>query len=99
VLAWIFNVPAANVVSERHNGHPRLIDGSDHPLPGILPLVARNVFTLRALPAPEVCQALRGIRVTHALTFDLAMPRGASSKGARLAGDVFETQSFFVNPA
>ncbi len=93
-----FTVFAAMFVPGRRDGHPQRLDGSDHPLAGILPQVARELVVRGALPAQDADPALRAIRVPRALPFDPAPAHGGPSNGTRFAGGAFETRSCFVNP-
>ncbi len=84
---------------ERRDWHPRLLNGSDYPLPGILPLVSPDLLAERGLLTPEAVPLLRSIREHNALLFDFVLKRSVASNGARFGNGVFETRSFFVNPA
>jgi mannonate dehydratase len=84
---------------ERPGWHPRLLNGSDYPLPGILPLVSPDLLIERGLLTPESAPVLREIREHNALLFDFVLKRTVASNGARFGRSVFETRSFFVNQA
>ena len=80
---------------ERTDWHSRLLNGSDYPLPGILPL-----FSLRHLVAAGVLDAgaapvLSGIRRHNALLFDFSLKRSLAWQGRSFAPVVFETRPFF----
>lgn len=84
---------------ERRDWHPRLLNGSDYPLPGILPLIAPDSMAERGLLGPDAVPVLREIREHNALLFDFVLKRSLASHGAGFARSVFETRPFFVNPA
>jgi predicted TIM-barrel fold metal-dependent hydrolase len=86
-------------IVERSDWHSRLLNGSDYPLPGILPLISPDLLVSRGMLAPGAVAALREIREHNALLFDFVLKRSVVSNGARLASSVFETRSFFTNPA
>ena len=83
-------------IIERRDWHPRLLNGSDYPLPGILPHISPNLLVGRGMLAPDAVGVLREIRE---LLFDFVLKRSLVSSGTRLASSVFETRSFFMNPA
>jgi mannonate dehydratase len=84
---------------ERRDWHPRLLQGSDYPLPAILPLVSLDLLAERGLLAPDAVPPLRAIREHNALLFDFALKRSVASGGTRFAPSVFETRAFFTDPS
>jgi uncharacterized protein len=84
---------------ERRDWHPRLLNGSDYPLPGILPLISPDLLAERGLLAREAVPVLREIREHNPLLFDFVLKRSVVSGGARFGRTVFETRPFFDNPA
>jgi mannonate dehydratase len=84
---------------ERRDWHPRLLNGSDYPLPGILPLIAPDSMVERGLLDPDAVPVLREIREHNVLLFDFVLKRNLASHGAGFGRSVFETRPFFVNPA
>ena len=83
-------------VLARDDWQPRLLHGSDYPLPCVAPLV-RLAPLVRAgvLDASDV-DALEALRAHNPLLFDLALKRRAHWRGARLASAVFDTRRHFV---
>ena len=74
----------------------RLLNGSDYPLPAIMPL-----YSLRALVDLDLLEAaalppLTAIRRHNALLFDFALKRALRYRGKALAARVFETRRFFA---
>ena len=86
-------------VLEREHWQPRLLHGSDYPLPCVAPLV-RLARLVRAgvLDAADV-NALEALRQHNPLLFDLALKRTARWRGARLASTVFHTRRHFAGTA
>ena len=83
---------------ERRDWHSRLLNGSDYPLPGILPLVSPDLIAERGLIAAEAVPVLREIREHNVLLFDFVLKRSVESGGTRFGRTVFETRSFFADP-
>lgn len=86
-------------IVERRDWHARLLNGSDYPLPGILPLISPDLLVVRGMLEPPAVPVLREIREHNALLFDFVLKRSLVSNGTRLASSVFETRSFFANPS
>lgn len=84
---------------ERRDWHPRLLQGSDYPLPGIVPLVSPELLAERGLLARDAVGVLREIREHNALLFDFVLKRSVAAKGVRFPRGVFETRPFFVAAA
>jgi mannonate dehydratase len=84
---------------DRQDWHPRLLNGSDYPLPGILPLVSLDALAGRGLLDSEAVAPLREIREHNALLFDMVLKRSLHHRGARFSRDVFETRAFFLPTA
>jgi uncharacterized protein len=95
-------IPQANRIDvvdrllARPHWHSRLVNGSDYPLPGILPLVAMETFVERGLLDPGAVAVLRELRDHNALLFDFVLKRSLRRNGARFADATFETRSFFT---
>ena len=83
-------------VIERTDWHPRLINGSDYPLPGIMPLYSVVEMVERKLINPGVAPVLTAIRRHNPLLFDFVLKRHLQSGGKRFAASVFATKPFFT---
>ena len=79
----------------RDDWHDRLINGSDYPLPGILPLVLLDRFVGQGLLAESAVQPLREIREHNPLLFDLALKRQITHQAKRWPPSVFNTRRHF----
>lgn len=87
--------PSLARLIERDHWHPRLLNGSDYPLPGILPLFSMELLIDQGFVEPTAVPVLRGIREHNPLLFDFVLKRTLRSRGRRLAPAVFETRDFF----
>ena len=75
----------------------RLLNGSDYPLPGILPLFSPKAFAAEGLIDPALVPVLRELREANPLMFDFVLKRSLSSRGAKFPASAFETRGFFVS--
>lgn len=89
----------ARTLLTRQDWHPRLLHGSDYPLPGI-PAAIRLPALVSAglLDAAELPQ-LEALREHNPLLFDVALKRLANWRGARLSPVVFATRPQFQREA
>jgi mannonate dehydratase len=82
----------------RTEWHGRLLNGSDYPLPGILPLISpRGLARAGLLPAAAIPDLLR-LREYNALYYDLAIKRLLSWQSHVFSPQVFATRAFFSRP-
>lgn len=80
----------------RRDWHPRLLNGSDYPLPGVLPVISLPALVARRLLDPAAVAPLRELRDHNALLFDFVLKRTLARDGAGFSPSVFETRPFFV---
>jgi predicted TIM-barrel fold metal-dependent hydrolase len=84
----------------RVDWHPRLLNGSDYPLPGVLPLIALDTLAARGMLAAQAVPVLREIRDHNAILFDFVLKRAmrspSSPTGNRFPAAVFETRRQFA---
>lgn len=83
----------------RRDWQGRLLNGSDYPLPGVVPLIDLNRLVSRGLLAAGMVEPLRTLRHHNVLLFDFVLKRSLASQGRRFADEVFETAPFFARPA
>ncbi len=74
----------------------RLVNGSDYPLPGIMPLYSLQRLVELRLLAPSAVEPLTAIRRHNPLLFDFALKRTLRVDGQGLAASVFETRRVFL---
>jgi mannonate dehydratase len=89
--------PALVQVIERAEWHPRLLNGSDYPLPGIMPLFSADTMVSLGLLPESAAAVLKEIRAYNPLLFDFVLKRTLRSNGKALSRTVFETRSFFAS--
>ncbi|MDR1229427.1 MAG: amidohydrolase [Azoarcus sp.] len=79
----------------RDDWHGRLLNGSDYPLPGILPLTSPAALAADGLLPKEAVADLEVLRQHNPLYFDLALKRNLRWQGKSFPAKVFETRAFF----
>lgn len=77
----------------------RLLNGSDYPLPGIMPLFSLNAMVSAGVLDAALVPALRELRNVNALLFDFVLKRNLRMGGARFPDSAFETRDFFLRSA
>lgn len=82
------------IFSER-DWHPRLLNGSDYPLPGIVPLFSLGNFVRRGYLTRSDADVLAQIRSHNALLFDFVLKRRLKIAGVVLPPAVFQTRTRF----
>ena len=87
--------PALARVLERSDWHHRLLNGSDYPLPGIMPIFSVEYLVSLGLVQAGAAPVLNEIRAHNPLLFDLVLKRHLRSNGKAFAKSVFETRRFF----
>jgi mannonate dehydratase len=83
---------------ERTDWHHRLLNGSDYPLPGVLPIYGASVFADRGLLDPAAVPVLNTVQNHNPLLFDFVLKRSLRANGKGLHPAVFQTRSFFERP-
>ena len=87
--------PALAKVIEREEWHPRLLNGSDYPLPGVMPIFSVDYLVSLGLVRESAAPVLKEIRSYNPLLFDFVLKRHLRSNGKALSKSVFETRPFF----
>jgi mannonate dehydratase len=91
--------PALAAVIERAEWHPRLLNGSDYPLPGVMPIFSVDYLVALGLIKESHAKTLKEIRAHNPLLFDFVLKRHLRSNGKALPARVFETRAFFERGA
>lgn len=86
---------ALKPILARSDWHMRLINGSDYPLPGIMPLMDAASLARQGLLEDEAVAFLQNIKQHNALLFDFALKRLLRHDGNSFPAGVFETRKFF----
>ncbi|HEY8554984.1 MAG TPA: hypothetical protein VIL43_10645, partial [Burkholderiales bacterium] len=81
---------------ERTDWHARLLNGSDYPLPGVMPLVSVRRLIDRGLLEAAAAPVLKAIRGYNPLLFDFVLKRNLRAGGKAFAPSVFHTRDFFL---
>ncbi|MFO1337647.1 MAG: amidohydrolase family protein [Burkholderiaceae bacterium] len=86
-------------VLQREDWHPRLLHGSDYPLPGVRLLYSTGRLVREGLLSPAQVGPLERLREHNPLLFDLALKRQVAWRGQRLSAAVFDTRRHFDHAA
>ena len=84
---------------ERRDWHARLLNGSDYPLPGVVPLISLKALVDWRLLDASTVEPLRRLRDINVLLYDFVLKRSLNKDGQCFANPVFETAPFFSRPA
>ncbi|SJM91899.1 Amidohydrolase 2 [Crenothrix polyspora] len=76
--------------------HNRLLNGSDYPLTGVLPLISVQAFVKAGLLTEDTIEPLQTLQDYHPFRFDFVLKRSLSWQGQRFANSIFETRPFFM---
>jgi mannonate dehydratase len=82
-------------VIERSDWHARLLNGSDYPLPGVMPIFSVDYLINLGLLDAGSGPLLTEIRRHNPLLFDFVLKRRLRANGKSLSRSVFETRAFF----
>lgn len=77
----------------REDWHARLVHGSDHPLPGVVPLFSLPALQRAGLLAENHAHSLVRLREHNPLLFDLVLKRSLRLGTVRLPASVFEARA------
>jgi predicted TIM-barrel fold metal-dependent hydrolase len=81
---------------QRTDLHSRLLNGSDYPLPAILPIVSLKQLVGKNLLDESHVNFLKAIRLYNPILFDFALKRLLRYEGNIFPTSVFETKKFFA---
>lgn len=96
-LTLINHAWAIKPILERTDWHSRLINGSDYPLPAIMPLINTRQLNQMGLLKSEYLPFLQALKQFHPLMYDFAVKRLIEFNGVRFDKKVFATRQFFEN--
>lgn len=85
----------ARTLLRRTDWHERLLQGSDHPLPGLAVLTSLPRLVAAGLLAEADAAPLAALRRANPLLFDLVLKRRLGWQGQRFGSAVFQTRSAF----
>ncbi len=101
LFADISAVPQTNragylkAIVENREWHPRLVNGSDYPLPGVMPLFSVDGLVERGWLKAEEAGVIKRLRDYNPLMFDFVLKRSLRIAGAKLSDSIFETRPLF----
>jgi predicted TIM-barrel fold metal-dependent hydrolase len=87
--------PALARVVKEDGWHARLLNGSDYPLPGVMPIFSVEHLASLGLVEKSIAPVLKEIRSHNPLLFDFVLKRHLRASGKALARSIFHTRSFF----
>ncbi len=73
----------------------RLVNGSDYPLPGVMPLFSVDALVERGWLLRAEGEVIKSIREYNPLMFDFVLKRSLRINGKRLANQIFESARVF----
>ena len=95
-VAQVNRAPEAlRTLLEAEDIHDRLLNGSDYPLTGVLPLFSLHQLERLGLLGERPARVLADLQAYNSLLFDLVLKRSLAWGGRRFPAQVFETASFF----
>jgi len=90
---------ALATVIQRQDWHQRLINGSDYPLPGVVPIISTEKLVKGGFITADQASVFSEIRGYNPLLFDLVVKRHLRYQGKALHPVVFESRRLFQPPA
>jgi predicted TIM-barrel fold metal-dependent hydrolase len=91
--------PAIVAILARPEWEGRLLNGSDYPLPAILPIFSLQALARDGVLDARAIPALRELRQGNPLLFDFVLKRNLRHGGRRLPASAFETRPYFERGA
>jgi len=89
------SIVTLRAIIENQDWHGRLLNGSDYPLPGVLPLFSTSKLAKAGLLDSDVASVLDEIQQYNPLLFDFVLKRQLRSGQLKLADSIFHTRDFF----
>ncbi len=89
--------PALETVIRHEEWHTRLLNGSDYPLPGILPLFSLKQMVRRGYITKPEADVLSAIRHHNPLLFDFVLKRTLRIDQKAFSSAPFQTREFFLS--
>lgn len=93
------NIKVWRTLLQRGDWHPRLLHGSDYPLPGVMPLYSPARLAAAGLLDEREVVPLQAIREHNPLMFDFVLKRRLHCGEAKLHPVVFDTRRLWRNTA
>lgn len=90
------SIEVLRAIIEHQDWHGRLLNGSDYPLPGVLPLFATGKLAKAGLLESESASVLDQIQHYNPLLFDFVLKRQLRAGTQKLPASIFHTRDFFL---
>jgi mannonate dehydratase len=90
------SVETLRAIIEHQDWHGRLLNGTDYPLPGVLPLFTTSKLAKAGLLDSAAVPVLDEIQLYNPLLFDFVLKRQLQSGTQKLADNIFHTRDFFL---
>lgn len=87
--------PALQTVLEHDDWHHRLLNGSDYPLPGVMPLFSTESLHDAGYLAASAVEPLTELRRYNHMLYDFVLKRHLRWQGKGFSTGIFESKSFF----
>ncbi len=94
-LTQFDRAPYLKRILERREWHDRLLNGTDYPLPGMLPIYHASTFVRLGLLRATAAAVLDRIQQHNPLLFDFVLKRSLRLGKNALPAQVFETRRWF----
>jgi mannonate dehydratase len=88
---------ALEYIVEHDEWHHRLVQGSDYPLPGVMPVFSPQTMVERGYLPQSTAQVISEVRKYNPLLFDFLLKRYINVKGKRFSHSVFEAARIIEN--
>lgn len=82
-------------IIEHDHWHPRLLNGTDYPLPGVVPLFSVDGLVERGWLTKSEGGVMKEIREYNPVLFDFVLKRTLRVNGKRMSNTIFETARHF----
>ncbi len=83
-------------ILKKESWRGRILNGSDYPLPAILPLFSLEWLRLKDYISASEASVLSDIRLYNPLLFDFVLKRTIRFQGLRLPAEIFHTRPHFI---
>ena len=93
------SVEVLRAIIEHGDWHDRLLNGSDYPLPGVLPLTSPKKWAKAGLLDNAIVPVLNEIQNYNPLLFDFVLKRHLRVGKQQLPVNIFHTRDFFLRRA
>lgn len=87
--------PVLKALLETEAWHDRLVNGSDYPLPGVVPLISLAALRRRGFLEKAEAQVLEELRQHNAILFDFMLKRLLRSGGKGFSPGIFESRRVY----